>query len=568
VKLKPLNRKMIGLLALAQCALFFLAGQAFFPRLGIEADEALFAAPYFAPRDSVATIQIGHSRFPLMVMSYSGTLKTLVYKPIVRIPAMSARAVREPMLVAGAVTIWLFFLLLRRSAGERAAIAGCSLLAFDSIFLLTTCFDWGPVALQHLLLTAGMYFLVRFAGTRKDLTLAAGFFAFGLALWDKAVAACMLTGIAVAGTLVFWEQIRSLLTKRRVAVSVLAFLLGCLPLIVYNVRSGWSTFRSNERAGIGNVHDKALILLETLRGQGLFGFLTAEASDTPMPHPPEGLLQRTAFGVSDFLGHPRHNLMLYGVVFAVLLAPFAGPDARRAVLFSLGAMAIAWSVMVWFGGAGAVHHAILLWPLPALMIAVSLAGASRRLGDRGLKSLAAVVLLLAASELAVTNEYYVQMVRNGATGSWTDAIFPLYDDVKDTRAKQVFCMDWGILDSLRLLSKGKLPLQVGYGGLTNPEAAAMVSDPSNVFVGHTKDAEVVRGSTEKLVQSAAESGYSRQVLAVISDSYARPTFEVFRFTRASESLGRDRTGGPAGASATPPRPEASAARPSIPASVR
>jgi hypothetical protein len=127
--------------------------------------------------------------------------------------------------------------------------------------------------------------------------------------------------------------------------------------------------------------------------------------------------------------------------------------------------------MVWFGGAGAVHHAILLWPLPALMIAVPLAGASRRLGDRGLKSLATVVALLVFSELAVTNEYYVQMVRNGATGSWTDAIFALYGNMKDTRAKQVFCMDWGMLDSLRLLSKGKLPLRVGYGLTPTPRCS-------------------------------------------------------------------------------------------------
>ncbi|HUA21194.1 MAG TPA: glycosyltransferase family 39 protein [Bryobacteraceae bacterium] len=515
-------------LAVLQCAVFLLLGQAFVPRLGVEADEAVFAGPFFAPRDNLRTIQLGHSHFPLMVMDYIGTFKTLLYQPVVRTLRMNVWVLREPVLLAGALTIWLFYLLLRRCAGERAALAGCSLLAFDSVFLLTTCFDWGPVALQHLLLTAGMFFLVVFAQTRRDWWLMAGFFTFGLAMWDKAVAAWMLSGIAVAGVAVFGRQIRSLISRRRAAISVVALLMGCLPLILYNVRTKGSTFRSDNHAGAGNVSDKALILLETLRGEGLFGYLTAEDSQTPRPHPPEGLFQRAAFGVSECVHHSRHNWMLYGLVLAVLLAPITGAGARRAILFSVSAMAITWSEMVLVGGGGAVHHAILLWPLPALMMGVIFAGASRQFGRA---SLAAVVILLAASQLAVTNEYYVQMVRNGARASWTDAIFPLANYAKATPARQVFCLDWGMLEGLRLLSDGRLPLRQGYGGITKAEAAAMVADPSNIFVGHTQNAEIVRGNAEELIQFASESGYSRRLLAVISDSYGRPEFEVFRFAR-------------------------------------
>jgi len=501
-------------IAAAHCLLFLLLGQVFIPRLGVEADEAVFANPFFAPRDELRTLQIGHSHFPLMVMDYIGTFKTLIYRPMVRTFEMNVWTLWEPMLAAGGLTIWLFYLLLRRSAGERAALAGCSLLAFDSIFLLTTCFDWGPVALRHLLVTAGMLFLVMFAQTRKDLWLMAGFCSFGLAMWDKAVAVWMLSGIVLAGALVFWRQIRPLITRSRITVAALAFLLGSLPLVVYNARSHGSTLRNEDHAGSGNVQDKALILLETLRGQGLFGYLTAEDADTPEPHHPERALQRTAFQVTDWMHHPRHSLMLYGLILAIVLAPFAGSAARRGVAFALVAMGIAWTGMVLSGGGGAVHHTILLWPLPALAMAVAFAGASRRFGLAGL---ALVVVLLAASQFAVTSEYYVQMVRNGATGSWTDAIFPLAESVKAPPAKQVFCVDWGILEGLRFLSKGRLPLRQAYGAIAKAEAAAMVSDPANIFIGHTKNA------------FTAESGYSRQVLTVISDGYGRPTFEVFRF---------------------------------------
>ena len=152
---------------------------------------------------------------------------------------------RAPMLLAGAASVWLFYLLLRRIAGERAAVVGCGLLAADSLYLLTTCFDWGPVALQHLLIVAGMLLLLGFYQERNHGRLAWGCFLLGLAMWDKALATWMIAGIGVSLLAFFPKQIVSVLTLRRVAISVLAFALGALPLILYNIHSPLATFRGN-----------------------------------------------------------------------------------------------------------------------------------------------------------------------------------------------------------------------------------------------------------------------------------------------------------------------------------
>ena len=100
-----------------------------------------------------------------MMMSYLGALKAWLYRPIFSLFGIGVWSLREPPLVAGALSVWLFYLLfLRRVAGPRAAaLIGCSLLAADSIYLLTVCFDWGPVAFQHLLLIGGaLLLLLRF----------------------------------------------------------------------------------------------------------------------------------------------------------------------------------------------------------------------------------------------------------------------------------------------------------------------------------------------------------------------------------------------------------------------
>ena len=526
-----------SLCAGAACIFFFFAGRAFIPHLGIQNDEALFASVLYEPRAAEFILHIGHSQVPLMLMSYLGTLKAWIYCPIFGVFGTRVSALRDPVLLAGVASVWLFFLLMRRVAGERAAIIGCGLLAVDSMYLLTTCFDWGPVALQHVLLVAGLLLLTRFYQTSKGLALVGGAFLLGLGMWDKALEIWMLTGIGVAGILTFPRQIIGVTTIRRVATGALAFALGALPLIIYNVHEKFPTFRSNMTRDTSNIPGKARMLMNTANGHGLFDWLVNEDWEAPVPHQPEGGLQKASAKISSLAGHPRYNLMLYAFALALLLAPLARGNALRTILFALIAMAVAWAQMAVTARAGtSVHHAILLWPFPAMVIAVSFAAASRRLGRAGIPSVAAVLMVLMVSGALVTNEYYTLMLRNGSQ-NWTDAIFKLSGYMKGVPSSGIYCADWGIMDGLRLLDQGKLPLNVGTDPIRQPELsqgdrdylARMISEPRHVFIAHTKAYEVFEGVNAKLLKYAAESGYEREMVAVIPDGWGRPVYEVYRF---------------------------------------
>jgi hypothetical protein len=521
-------------LALAACLAFFLAGQAFIPLLGVEDDEALFAMPILQPRSGIL-VKLWHSHILFMLMSYLGTLKTWLMAPILRVFGVSVWAIREPALIAGAASIWLFFLLLRRTNGDRAAVLGAWLLALDSIYLLTTCFDWGPVALQHLLEIGAMLALARFYQERRERFIAVGFFLFGLAMWDKALAAWMLSAMAIGVLAVMPRKLLSILTARRVGLALASFAIGALPLVLFNAQNHWETFRGNFQRDFSDLPGKSRLLVSTLGGPALFSYMTDDA-DPPHPHPPGGL----AGQIAGWAGHPRHNLMLYGLPLALLLLVLARGNALRTGIAAAVAMALAWFQMAITAGAGgSVHHTVLLWPLPAAIVAVSFAAASRRLGRAGLPALAAAALLLLVSDVLVTDEYYFQMARNGAGSvSWSDAIFPLNEAVKSVPAKYLYCIDWGIIDSLRLLSHGTLHLREGSDPVNKPELSAAdreeiarrVADPDAVFVGRAAAVEMFRGVTEKTVRIAAEAGYRRLDIAAVSDRYGRPVFEVFRFT--------------------------------------
>jgi len=516
-------------LAYAAVLFYLLTGMPFLRHLGLENDEALFASPLFAPKAWHYKIRLFHSDFPLLLMSYLGTLKTFIYKPLFRWFGTGILVTRVPMLLAGALTVWLFYLFLRRIAGERTALIGCWLLAADSLFLLTSCFDWGPVALQHLLTVGGLLLVVHFYQERREFSLFAAFLLFGLAVWDKALALWLLTGCGLAAILTLRRQILDTLNLRRLGLAVAGFCVGASPFLIYNVTHHFDTLRENATRDFSDIPGRARLLLNTLDGQGMFGWFIQEDADTPKPHLPSDGFEKLSADLSAIAGHPRTGLMIYGLILALLLAPLARGPELRAILFALIAATAAWLQMATTRGAGgSVHHVILLWPMPAMLVAVSLGAASRRLGKAGLPAVAAVVVLLAGSDLLVTNEYYAVMLRNGGSVTWTSAVFTLSGYMKSQQATNVFCVDWGIMDSLRLLNRGRLPLRWG-GDEPDSELASLLADPGSIFLGHAAGREVFPGKTAALTARAARLGFSREVMAEIGDSFGRPMYEVFRF---------------------------------------
>jgi hypothetical protein len=202
---------------------------------------------------------------------------------------------------------------------------------------------------------------------------------------------------------------------------------------------------------------------------------------------------------------------------------------------------VAWLQMALTSGAGAsAHHVILLWPGPQVVVAVAFAALAAR-WRRGVVGLALILAILSASNLLVLNHYFEQIVRNGTALNWTDAIQPLSECMKRTPARQVFVMDWGIFDSLRLLNGGRLALRVGSDPFAKEELSeaesqeifSWISDPENVFIAHTPGNEFYPGLTPRLEDFSRQAGFQKEILHRVSDTRQRTMFEVFRFSRGS-----------------------------------
>jgi hypothetical protein len=450
-----------------------------------------------------------------MLMTYLGTLKTWLYWLWSDWMPQNVWTIRLPMVLLTAVSIFIFFKLSESAVGRRAAVMGAYLLAADPMFLLTATFDWGPVAMEHLLLVTSCLCLFRFGAQYeqhatpsgpiwhgRDRLLACGFFLLGLGLWNKAIFAWAIAGLGVAALTTLWPFVRREVRFRTLAIAATAFLVGASPVILYNVRQSGSTVGENAHFDFDELPEKWQQLQATFNGSSLFGYLTAD---------PTSIWDSQVF---------------WAMVLLVVLVPLWWRS--RAAWFSLTFCFVAWWLMALTKGAGAsVHHTILLWPFPVLFASVVLSRMPKYVG-------AAAAIVMVVMHLTVLNQYRVELQTKGAGLVWSDAMFRLSDELKPVEGRPIFVTDWGIYDSLHLLDKGRLDLHIASGPLTpdNPSPAEvsevnwMIGMPDGVWVSHLPGQEVLPNVGRHLDALIEAQGKHRKLLKTVPDSHGRPVFVI------------------------------------------
>jgi Dolichyl-phosphate-mannose-protein mannosyltransferase len=441
----------------------------FVPLLGFQDDEALFAPAVYPER-------CGPAFAPNMLMSYVGATKAWLYRGVFTFTPPSLWSVRLLPLALSACAVGLTVLTLRRVNPLAAVVAG-ALLATDPTLVLTSTFDWGPVALQQ-----ALFALAVFAYYERWLAVAG--LACGLALWNKALAAWMLAPLLLMAV----AQRDSPLRRARQALRFLAAAaLGAAPLIYFNVRDPWRTFTENARLELVHLAWKATVLHDTL----------------------------AARGYADYFFYPAPNaaaepgtwlplLALAAVAAALILRQY---DALRVMAVAV----LAWLAMVMNGGGGSIHHTVLLWPAPQVGIALSL----RQVG-------LVAALLAGGQNLRVLHSYYEQALVRGGNKGWTDAALALPAALAPHAPSRVYASDWGIKHSLCLLDPGRVDSP-------DPADPNLFGDRQAIFVRSVEHFVFNGGTYTAISEAARQRGLKPETLATVSDSHGRAAFELVRF---------------------------------------
>ena len=249
---------------------------------GLNYDETLFVNGALGNLDGTFVdwgVRLGGRQIPLILMRYIGALKAWLYAPIFALFGTSVIAIRLPAVLIGLAALVFTYRAVRSMLGRPVALVTLALLAADPAFIFAVKPDWGPVALMMALKMSALYFAWRWLETGGVARLCLAALLLGLGLFDKITFLWFLCALAVALPLCFWAQLRARLCWKAALAALGCFLLGCWPLLAFNIVFPLRTLEKQKviTTGWGQaVPYRARVLRKTLDGSALHEIFNRE----------------------------------------------------------------------------------------------------------------------------------------------------------------------------------------------------------------------------------------------------------------------------------------------------
>ncbi len=507
---------------------------------------------------------LGRQLYPLMTQDYIGAINTYAVIPFILVFGTTTIALRVFSTMIGAITLWLAYQLSYQLSGRvQVGLSAALLLAVDPTFVFWNRQGIFVTAITATIgLGAAYCWLRRLQGGGRLWSIAGGFL-FGLGIFAKLLFIWLI--LALIGAL-FLLSLPGLLKKRRrpagfplsllnqppiqikeILLTIPAFVLGCWPLIIYNIqtsgtllsitRNAQTSYYGVNNLAIGsNLVERSAQFVRLLDGSHLW-----------------------------YLGRIVSNPVSIAVFVIVLLSvilpnfmtirkrnspPPAGDEpAAKSALFPFLVVGLVILASIQTVSALWVTHFAILMPWPAIAVALGSGFALIRLRpyDRAYVLRAIIwsgLGLLIITNLVSTLRYHQALTESGGLSGHSDAIYDLSNWLDNRAAGEVVAMDWGLAAPIFYLTEGQVnPIEVfGYAWQPDGELTARLTEfieqPATYYLWRAPDEIIFDRSVEfkalyrplRLEETIEEAFYERS---------GRPILGVTRLV-------------PAGTAANPP----------------
>lgn len=491
-------------------------------RPGLYYDEAVFAG---MAKDFVSghvhgqhmpdhqVITLAGRPFPLFVQTYLGALKSWMLIPAFRIFGPSVVVLRATNLFWQ--LIGLFFLMLGawRWLGLPTALIAGLLLAFDPIFLFLSVLDWGVAVPSFLCRCACFYFAVRWYQQRKlrDAFLI-GLFA-GLGFFNKADFAVFLIAVSIAALVCYRRQLIAAIRGHAsaVALACFGFALGGGPMLLKIPRMLMLTISGPHPNAPGEFATKFKTMLSMYDGSHFYRLMNVGGVFERMYDGATG--PRAAIGIALVLA-----LFTLAFIFDKNLA-----KGRTILSFIVAAALVTFGVFA-LPDAVRIHHAVLVYPMPHLIIAaiVGLFWSLPRL-HRAIALLAVVVVCLSGlGSIAVTEK----LIREtGGRGRWSESFDKFCRENRDRSDLTIVSLDWGFNEQLMFLTDGPQLAEPFWE--FNQTLPGLPPDPNYIYLAHPPEYSVLKYDVAYLNQ-LQKSGENAEITPYF-DRQNEVAFYTIRF---------------------------------------
>lgn len=531
---------------------------------GLHYDEAFEAVPALqllrgqpvtAFRDS--GLVLGGQLFPLMTQDYIGALNTYLAIPFIALFGATPAALRLMSILIGAVTLGLTYVLGTFLSGKRwVGVAAALILAVDPTFVFWNRQGIFVTAITAAIgLAAALCWLHRLRGDSARWSLA-GAFLCGLGLYAKFLFLWLIA--AMIGTVLLLHlpgllrertRLVDFLRHRKAEIggSIIAFLIGCWPLIAYNLQTG-GTFLSlagnsatsyygvNNLALGSNLTERLGQFIIFLNGSHLWYLGRVFSNIIPASiFSLVLILVILGAGFSSFL--PSKNVLTspstspgiaaFGSATQVALFPFL--IIGLVILSSIGTVSALW-----------ITHFAILMPWPAIAVAggswfvLDRAQALRPEKRSWLKAgLWAGLAVMVAAHLVSTVRYHQALTESGGLSSHSDAIYDLADWLAAHAPGAVVSMDWGLAAPVSYLTGGQVKAIEVFGYAWDPDTELtnrleqFIKQPDTLYLWRAPD-EIIFDRSAQFKALYRPLNFEENIEAAFYERSGRPILGVTR----------------------------------------
>jgi 4-amino-4-deoxy-L-arabinose transferase-like glycosyltransferase len=472
---------------------------------GLHYDEAFEAVPalQMLQGQPVTTFRnhglsvAGHT-FPLMTQDYIGAINTYLSIPFIALLGATPAALRAMTILLGAITLWLTYALtVRFTKTYWVGLAAMLILTADPTFVFWNRQGIFVTSVTATIgLAATLCWLLYFQ-KRSIRWAVAGAFLFGLGLYAKFLFLWLIAAIIGAAILVNLPEITRIYQQKNLEqlflpslnqsiLIFLAFLAGCLPLIIYNVQTNGTYLSIVENAGTSYYGVDNLAFGSNLAARvSQFGVMLNGSHLWYL-----GVIQGISLPSFIFVG-----LFVIVVIMTTRNFVFRLNSSEKSTSFVKVALfpylVITLVILASIGTVSAlwVTHFALLMPWPAVALALTgwllLKSFPRRTTAT---TLVVILLLLVGNHVLNTFRYHQALGKSGGLSTHSDAIYDLSDWLAANADGPVAAMDWGLAAPITFLTAGHVvPVEVfGYAWGSNQELAkrleGLIAQPATLYL--------------------------------------------------------------------------------------
>ncbi len=446
--LRRRRRYLPDVLAIAAVCVFVLISTYRIELPGLYMDEVDFVnAARGAPDNTMIHMRLG--AVPLFIMPYLGALKAWMYAPVFRLFGVSALTIRLPAIVLAAITLLIFYQLMRAKLGAVWAVITLWIMAVDPANLFSSRLDWGPTVLMHFFQAAIFALWFSYRDRPKLWKIVLTLICAVLGFFDKFNFIWLIGAFVIALCLCYPDALKNLwfstprLTRWAATIFSFIALFTALLLVlrVLHVYAG-----------------KPLELAVSAKWGGLLTTLSGDTIAYCLFGNNSGIMTFVPFWVL-----VTDLYLLLGCLFLLDQDAQASENRKDGLFFSLIGFLIFAQIVI-TPLAGGPHHYLMIFPLPLLAFVFFARPLYGQIATKNSSRFAALLLFFAAACVFMVNVHntgsYLSRLRTDSQYNprWSPAIYSLsrYINEHGFETQSIVSVDWGLHNQLHALAPKKL----------------------------------------------------------------------------------------------------------------